>query len=114
MSDTPEEIAARALDERYPPLAEDHTMTADEWRRAYFALAEIANGQIDKAYAHIDALTAAVEALTGVECFDEPGWEGNERLVYRAAVLAILRGEQVDPDAEAEAEFLKPIKPQGL
>ena len=59
--------------------------------------------------AHIDALTAAVEALT---LYDE-----NARTMADAAesmrnrAVAIIRGEHSDPDAEAEAEFLKSIKP---
>jgi hypothetical protein len=71
--------------------------------------------------AHIDALTAAVrdvmEPMPDIgpsgELIDGPqqqAWVKRQRKA-RAAVLAILRGEQGDPDAEAEAEFLKPIKP---
>jgi hypothetical protein len=41
----------------------------------------------DMSLAHIDALTAAVEAL--------PGWrDDDDGLIDRAAVIAILRGEQ--------------------
>jgi len=58
--------------------------------------------------AHIDALTTAVEGIN-----TEAGEWDEERM--RAAVLAILRGEQYAvsdaADAAAEVEFLKPIKP---
>ena len=38
-------------------------------------------------------LLAAVEALPGVECYDEPGWEGAGRLVHRAAVITAIQGD---------------------
>jgi hypothetical protein len=70
----------------------------------------VAGAVLDRERAHLDALTEAVRALR-VKNTDPAnvGWNG-----AIAAVLAILNGEPADPDAEAEAEFLKPIKPQGI